>query len=96
VRTSLLLPLGRRPRFAPAFAKARLPGSGLLDSLRTLELNIYITFYDTVLARLLYADLTETVEFDGKPTRTPEVLVFELTSDGRIARVEIFIQTPTG
>ena len=27
---------------------------------------------------------------------TPEVLVFELTGDGRIGRVEIFIQTPAG
>jgi hypothetical protein len=26
--------------------------------------------------------------------RTPEVLVFELSGDGRIARVGIFIQTP--
>jgi hypothetical protein len=28
--------------------------------------------------------------------RTPEVLVFELTGDGRIARVDVFIQTPQG
>jgi ketosteroid isomerase-like protein len=43
-----------------------------------------------------YAELSETVEFDGKPMRTPEVLVFELNSDGRIARVDVFIQTPEG
>ena len=43
-----------------------------------------------------YAELSETVEFDGKPMRTPEVLVFELTGDGRIARVDVFIQTPQG
>jgi ketosteroid isomerase-like protein len=43
-----------------------------------------------------YAELSETVEFDGKPMRTPEVLVFELDSDGGIARVDIFIQTPQG
>jgi hypothetical protein len=36
------------------------------------------------------------VELDGKPTRTPEVLVFALDGDGRIARVDIFIQTPQG
>jgi ketosteroid isomerase-like protein len=41
-----------------------------------------------------YAELSETVELDGKPMRTPEVLVFELTGDGRIARVDVFIQTP--
>ncbi|MDT5211152.1 MAG: hypothetical protein QOF67_3567 [Mycobacterium sp.] len=43
-----------------------------------------------------YAELSETVELDGKPMRTPEVLVFELNSDGRIARVDVFIQTPQG
>jgi len=43
-----------------------------------------------------YAELTETVELDGQPMRTPEVLVFELNSDGRIARVDVFIQTPEG
>jgi ketosteroid isomerase-like protein len=41
-----------------------------------------------------YAELSETVELEGKPMRTPEVLVFELNGDGRIARVDIFIQTP--
>jgi ketosteroid isomerase-like protein len=43
-----------------------------------------------------YAELSETVEFDGKPMRTSEVLVFEVNGDGRIARVDIFIQTPEG
>jgi hypothetical protein len=36
------------------------------------------------------------VQVDGKPVVTSEVLVFELTGDGRIARVEIFIQMPAG
>ncbi len=27
---------------------------------------------------------------------TPEVLVFELDGDGRIVRVDVFIQTPEG
>ena len=52
-----------------------------------------VTYASDVLA---YEELTETVEFDGKPMRTPEVLVFELDGDGRIARVDIFIQTPQG
>ncbi len=43
--------------------------------------------------RLAFAELSETVELDGAPTLTPEVLVFELDGDGRISRVEIFIQT---
>jgi ketosteroid isomerase-like protein len=45
---------------------------------------------------LAYVELSETVEFDGKPTVTPEVLVFELTGDGRIGRVDVYIQTPAG
>jgi ketosteroid isomerase-like protein len=43
-----------------------------------------------------YAELSETVELDGTPMRTPEVLVFGLNGDGRIARVDVFIQTPEG
>jgi ketosteroid isomerase-like protein len=43
--------------------------------------------------KLAFAELSETVELDGKPTFTPEVLVFELDGDGRICRVDIFIQT---
>lgn len=43
-----------------------------------------------------YAELSETVELDGKPMRTQEVLVFALDDDGRIARVDIFIQSPEG
>jgi ketosteroid isomerase-like protein len=45
---------------------------------------------------LVFAELSETVEVDGKATVTPEVLVFELTGDGRIAHVGIFIQTSAG
>jgi ketosteroid isomerase-like protein len=43
-----------------------------------------------------YAELSETVEFDGTSMCTPEVLVVELDGDGRIARVDVFIQTPQG
>jgi hypothetical protein len=52
-----------------------------------------VTYASDVLA---FAELTETVELGGKPMVTPEVLVFDLTGDGRIGRVEIFIQTPGG
>jgi ketosteroid isomerase-like protein len=45
---------------------------------------------------LVFAELTETVDLEGKPMRTPEALVFELNGDGRIARVDIFIKTPGG
>jgi ketosteroid isomerase-like protein len=45
---------------------------------------------------LAFVELRETVEVDGKPMVTPEVLVFALDGDGRIARVDIYIQTQTG
>jgi SnoaL-like domain len=45
---------------------------------------------------LACAELTETVELDGKPMVTPEVLVFDVTGDRRIGSIEIFIQTPAG
>ena len=40
-----------------------------------------------------FAELSETVEVDGVPLRTPECLSFDLTDDGRISRVEVFTQT---
>lgn len=43
--------------------------------------------------QLAYAELTETVTVDGVDVRTPECLTFDLADDGRIARVEVFIQT---
>jgi hypothetical protein len=43
--------------------------------------------------RRAFAELSETVEMDGTPVRTPEVLVFDLAPDGRIAHIEIYIQT---
>lgn len=42
---------------------------------------------------LAFAELSETVELDGKPVRSPEALVFELDGDGRIAHIEVFIQS---
>lgn len=54
--------------------------------------------YSMRVDRVLYqgsvalAQLSETVEVDGKPLETPEALVFELDGDGRIARIEIYIQ----
>jgi ketosteroid isomerase-like protein len=43
--------------------------------------------------RRALAELSETVEMDGTPVRTPEALTFDLDSDGRIAHIEIYIQT---
>ncbi len=42
---------------------------------------------------MAFAELSETVEVDGTPLRTPECLTFELTDDARIRRVEVFTQT---
>ncbi len=64
----------------------------LMPKLKGYAMEVHrVTYASDVLA---YAELTETVERDGKPMCTPEVLVFELDGDGRIARVDIFIQTP--
>lgn len=42
--------------------------------------------------RLAVVELSETVDVDGKPHRTPEALVFDLHGD-RIRRIQVFIQT---
>jgi ketosteroid isomerase-like protein len=46
----------------------------------------------TYTGSLAFAELSETVEVDGTPLRTPECLTFELDDDGRIRRVEVFTQ----
>jgi hypothetical protein len=40
--------------------------------------------------RRVIAELSETVEMDGKPLVTPEVLLFDLDAAGLIQRIEIF------
>lgn len=39
-----------------------------------------------------FAELTETIEMDGRPMRTPECLVFDLAPEGRIRRIAIYIR----
>jgi ketosteroid isomerase-like protein len=66
----------------------------LMPKLKGYQMEVHrITHVSDVLA---FAELTETVDADGKPFRTPEVLVFAVDGDRRIARVDIFIQTPQG
>jgi ketosteroid isomerase-like protein len=48
-----------------------------------------ITYGDGV----AYAELAETMSDDQGPLRTPECITFDLAPDGRIARIEVFIQT---
>ena len=62
--------------------------SELMPTLAGYEMDV--TYADGGLA---FAELSETVEVDGTPLRTPECLTFELTGDGRIRRVEVFTQT---
>ncbi len=38
------------------------------------------------------AEITETIDVDGTPHITPEALVFDLSHDGRIRRIQIYIQ----
>ena len=43
--------------------------------------------------RIGYAELSETVTIDGVALHTPECITFEITDDGLISRIEVFIQT---
>jgi limonene-1,2-epoxide hydrolase len=48
--------------------------------------------------RRAYAELTETIDVNGQPHRTPEVLVFDIDSGAggdKIARIDIFIKRKT-
>ena len=62
----------------------------------TLEpLEGYVMRVDRVTAvgaDVVLAELSETVTIDGKRLETPEALVFDLGSDGRIARVAVFLR----
>src|SRR3981189_2601983 len=63
--------------------------SELMPTLAGYELHVSRVTYADGLA---FAELSETVEVDGAPLRTPECLTFELAGDGRIQRVEVFTQ----
>jgi ketosteroid isomerase-like protein len=63
--------------------------AGLMPTLPGYSMRVDRVSY---LGSLALAELSETVEVEGKPLETPEALVFELDGDGRIARVTIYIQ----
>jgi ketosteroid isomerase-like protein len=42
--------------------------------------------------RVAVAELTETVDVNGRPHATPEALVFDLDGE-RISRIQVFVQT---
>ena len=64
--------------------------SELMPTLRRYSMDVTrVTYVDA----LAFAELSETVEVEGTPLRTPECLTFELSGDGRIQRVDVFTQT---
>jgi ketosteroid isomerase-like protein len=63
--------------------------AGLMPTLPGYSMRVDRVLYQGSVA---LAQLSETVDMDGQPLETPEALVFELDGDGRIARIEIFIQ----
>jgi limonene-1,2-epoxide hydrolase len=67
--------------------------AGLMPSLPGYEMEVSRVTYGPV-GGLAFAELAETVELEGKPHRTPEVLVFGLSEDQRIRTIDIYIQTP--
>ena len=64
--------------------------SELLPTLAGYQMQVTRVSYADGVA---FAELSETVEVDGQLLRTPECLSFDLTGDGKIARVEVFTQT---
>jgi hypothetical protein len=64
--------------------------SGLLPSLPGYAMDIERVVY---VGDVAVAELSETVEVDGAPLRTPESLVFDLGDDGRIRHISIYTQT---
>lgn len=61
-----------------------------LESLDDYEMRV--DRVSSVGAGVVVAELSETVTIDGSRLETPEALVFDLASDGRIARVAIFLR----
>jgi ketosteroid isomerase-like protein len=68
--------------------------SDLMPKLRDYSMEVARVTYTTDGAAA-YAELAETMTHDGRLLRTNECLTFSLSPDGRIARIDVFIQTPT-
>lgn len=66
--------------------------SELLPQLQDYAMEVTrITYAAT--GTVAFAELTETVTINGTPFQTPECITFDVADDGRIARIEVFIQT---
>ena len=63
--------------------------SGLMPNLPGYSMAVTRVTYLDDGARAV-AELSETVEVDGSPLVTPEALLFDLTPEGLVQRVEIF------
>jgi ketosteroid isomerase-like protein len=68
--------------------------SDLMPKLRDYSMDVSRVTY-TADGLAAYAELAETMTHDGQLLRTNECLTFALAPDGRIARIDVFIQTPT-
>jgi len=63
----------------------------LMPTLAGYEMHVHRVAYSAD-RRVAMAELSETVDLDGEPVVTPESLVFDLSDDGQIARIRIYIQ----
>ena len=63
--------------------------SGLMPQLPNYSMRIARVAYA---GRVAFAELSETMDVDGAPLETPEVLVFELDEAGLISHIAIYIQ----
>lgn len=69
--------------------------SALMLTLPGYSMDVHrVTYVDN--GRRAVAELSETVEVDGAPLVTPEVLLFDFDGDHRIARIEIFTRRSGG
>jgi limonene-1,2-epoxide hydrolase len=64
--------------------------SELMPRLAGYEMSVLRVTYA---GHLAFAELSETVTLGDTAVRTPECVTFELTDDGLISRIEVFIQT---
>jgi len=65
--------------------------SGLLPTLAGYEMKVHRVVYSAD-GRVGTAELSETVEVDGRVVVTPESLVFDVDDSGQIVHVAVYIQ----
>jgi limonene-1,2-epoxide hydrolase len=65
--------------------------SGLLPTLASYEMKVHRVVYTTD-DRVGTAELSETVEVDGRVVVTPESLVFDIDDRGLIAHLAVYVQ----